>query len=324
MTSNSARSPRLQGLWMLALAGAAWGGMLPLGKALFVHLDPIVLTALRYGLAAPLFLCALAWREGRGALRLQGRGLRLWLLGTLGFAGFNLLGFEGLQRTQPEQASVMVALMPLMTALVQWGLRGQRPARATLMSILLALAGVLLVLGGAHPQRMLHGGGGLGDAMVLAGALCWVAYTLGARSFAGWSALRYTALSCSLGALSIVAIALAGMASGHLRVPEAADLRATAWGMAYLVLLAAFVAVLGWNAGIARVGPTAGVLFINLVPVTAFAIGALQGYRFGAPELLGAVLVMGALVLDSSFALLAARAARRRVRGAGAPACPAL
>ncbi|MDE2478743.1 MAG: DMT family transporter [Betaproteobacteria bacterium] len=324
MASNSPQRARLQGLLMLCLAGTAWGGMLPVGKSLFGHLDPIVLTALRYGLAAPLFLAALAWREGRAALSLQGRGLRLWLLGTLGFAGFNLLGFEGLRHTQPEQASVMVALMPLMTALVQWVWRGQRPARATLASILLALAGVLLVLSGGHLGQLLHGGGTQGDAMVLAGALCWVAYTLGAKSFAGWSPLRYTALSCGLGALSIAAIALAGMAGGHLRVPDAQDLRASAWGMVYLVLLAAFVAVLGWNAGIARIGPTAGVLFINLVPVTAFAIGALQGYHFGAAEVLGALLVTGALVLDSSFALLAARAARRRARGASGAACPAV
>ena len=323
MASNSSRSSHQQGLWMLAVAGATWGGMMPVGKALFAHLDPIVLTALRYGLAAPLLLAALAWREGRGALRLQGRGLRLWLFGSLGFAGFNLLSFEGLQRTQPEQAAVMVALMPLMTALVQWAWRGQRPARATLASILLALGGVLLVLSGGHLGRLLHGGGTVGDVMVLAGALCWVAYTLGARSFPGWSALRYTALSCGLGVLSIASVALLGMASGHLRVPDAQDLRASAWGMAYLVLLAAFVAVLGWNAGIARVGPTAGVLFINLVPVTAFAIGALQGHSFGAPEVLGASFVMGALVLDSTLALLGARTARRRAAGVPAAVCPA-
>lgn len=323
MSSNVSSPGRPQGLLFLGFAGLAWGGMLPLGKVLFQHLDPVVMTALRYGFAALLFLAALAWREGRAALRLQGRGLRLALIGTVGFAGFNLLGFEGLQRTQPEQAAVMVALMPLITALVLWVGWRQRPARATMAAIAVALLGVLLVLSGGNASRLLHGGGVRGDLMVLAGAVCWVVYTLGARAFPGWSPLRYTALSCAFGAIGIVAIALSGIASGHVPVPDAADLRATAWGLAYLVVVAAFAAVLGWNAGIARVGPTAGVLFINLVPVTAFGIGASMGQRFGGAELLGAALVMVALVINSTFAALGARSARRLQRAAGAAACPA-
>lgn len=322
MSSKSSRGPGARGLLFLGFAGMAWGGMLPVGKLLFQHLDPIVMTALRYGFAALLFLAALVWREGWAALRPQRRGLRLWLLGTVGFAGFNLLGFEGLEHTQPEQAAVMVALMPLVTAMVQWLLQGQRPAKATLWAIGLALAGVLLVLSGGSMSRLLHGGGVRGDLMVLAGALCWVGYTLGARSFPGWSPLRYTALSCAPGALSIAAIALAGMAGGYLRVPTGADLHAAAWGLAYLVVVAAFLAVLGWNAGIARVGATTGVLFINLVPVTAFGVGALSGQHFGAAELLGAGLVMAALVLNSVFAALGARAGRR-AGALPAGACPA-
>ncbi|OIQ89594.1 EamA-like transporter family protein [mine drainage metagenome] len=323
MTTNASGPGRSAGLAFLAFAGIAWGGMLPLGKVLFHHLDPVVMTALRYGFAALLFLGALVWREGRAALRLQGRGARLWLLGTVGFAGFNLLGFEGLQRTQPEQAAVMVALMPLVTALVQWAGYAQRPARATWAAIGLALLGVLLVLSGGSATRLLRGGDVHGDLLVLAGALCWVSYTLGARAFPGWSPLRYTALSCGFGASSIVLIAVAGMASGHLPVPDAADLRASAWGLAYLVLIAAFVAVLGWNAGIARVGATAGVLFINLVPVTAFAIGACMGRHFGGAELIGAALVMSALVINSVFAALGARSARRARQHQALTACPA-
>ena len=323
MTGNSSNTGRFAGLAFLGFAGIAWGGMLPLGKMLFHHLDPVVMTALRYGIAALLFLAALAWRECRQAFRLQGQGARLWRLGTIGFAGFNLLGFEGLQRTQPEQAAVMVALMPLVTALVQWAVHAQRPSRATWGAIGLALLGVLLVLSGGSAARLLHGGGVRGDLLVLAGALCWVTYTLGARAFPGWTPLRYTALSCGFGALSIVGLAAAGMASGHLPVPSVADLRASAWGLAYLVLIAAFVAVLGWNAGIARVGPTAGVLFINLVPVTAFAIGACMGRQFGRAELLGATLVMSALVINSVFAALGARSARRARQHQALTACPA-
>jgi len=68
------------------------------------------------------------------------------------------------------------------------------------------------------------------------------------------------------------------------------------------------LAVLAWNAGVAALGAPNGVLFINLVPITAFAIGIAQGHRFGASEIAGALLVIGALIASN----VAGRAATMR------------
>lgn len=289
---------RPQAMGLLLIAAIAWGGMFPLAKALLHHMDAFGMTAIRYGTAALLFLATLRWREGRDALRLGGAGPRLWLYGTLGFAGFNLLAYVGIAHTRPEHAAVMVALTPLITAVIQ-GLRiRRRPDASVLLAIALALCGVVLVIGDGGALGRSGGGVG-GDILVFLGAVCWVLYTLGAQRFPGWSPLRYTALSCALGAASIVAIdaALVGLGLAHL--PSAHGLRESAWGIVYLVVVAAFVAVLGWNAGIRRIGAQGGVLFINLVPVTAMVIGALQGHPVGAGEIVGAGMVMAALVLNS-------------------------
>ena len=64
-------------------------------------------------------------------------------------------------------------------------------------------------------------------------------------------------------------------------------------------LIGGVLAVLAWNAGIGVLGSANGVLFINLVPITAFAIGVAQGHRFGAAELSGVLLVIGALVVNN-------------------------
>ena len=69
--------------------------------------------------------------------------------------------------------------------------------------------------------------------------------------------------------------------------------------IAYLSLVAGLLAVFAWNAGIAALGTANGVLFINLVPITAFAIGIAQGRRFGASEIAGALLVIGALIASN-------------------------
>ena len=74
------------------------------GKSALGDVDAFHLTTVRYALAASLLLLLLVAFEGLGALRLEGRGLRLFLLGTLGFAGFNLLAYTGLAHAEPETA----------------------------------------------------------------------------------------------------------------------------------------------------------------------------------------------------------------------------
>jgi hypothetical protein len=92
------------------------------------------LSTVRYALAALLWLVVLAVLEGPAALRLGGRGWRLFWLGSLGFAGFNLLAYTGLAHARPETASLIVALGPL-SQLVLWRRtaasrpRDVRPAR---------------------------------------------------------------------------------------------------------------------------------------------------------------------------------------------------
>ena len=66
--------------------------------------------------------------------------------------------------------------------------------------------GVGAVITRGDVSSLVHGGIGGGEGLVLAGVLCWVLYTLGAAGFPGWSPLRYTALSASLGSLPIVAV----------------------------------------------------------------------------------------------------------------------
>ena len=165
---------------------------------------------MRYALAAALWLLVLVALEGRGSLRLDGRGWRLFWLGSLGFAGFNLFAYTGLAHARPETASLIVALGPLLTALVLWHRTKVRPAPATFALLGVALLGVALVVSAGHPSSILHGALGWGEVLVLAGVLSFILYSLGAAEFASYSPLRYTALTASLGWLTIAGATLVG------------------------------------------------------------------------------------------------------------------
>ncbi|MCK7549668.1 DMT family transporter [Marinobacter koreensis] len=286
---------------LLLAATMSWGGMFPVAKPALAILDPYYMTWIRYGAAAIIFLVLLMVREGKGSLRTEGRLPALFLLGSLGFAGFNLLAFNGLAHTRPEHGAVIMATMPMITVLLTWLFQGTRPAGFTMMMILLAFSGVFLVITGGDPVRAFSGGEAHWDLLFLAGAVCWVTYTMGGARFPSWSPLRYTAITCTLGVITLGAISLTLTAAGIIRTPSATTLVNLAAPLSYLIIMGGVVAVLSWNTGIRMLGAVNGVLFINFVPITAFTIGALKGHAFSATEIIGALFVITALVLNNLF-----------------------
>ncbi|WP_236535556.1 DMT family transporter, partial [Vibrio vulnificus] len=106
-------------------------------------------------------------------------------------------------KQKPQHGAIIMALMPLISAVMMWTLKKARPSNFTIVSIVLALFGVVLVITKGELSA-LSGGSLFPSLVILAGAFCWVTYTLGASYVSGYSVLRYTALSCFFGALTIV------------------------------------------------------------------------------------------------------------------------
>ena len=277
-------------------AALAWGAMVPIAQPALERVDAVHLTSVRYLLASSVFLVLLAAVEGGRALRPEGRALELWLFGTLGFAGFNLLTYVALDHTRPQDAALIVAMAPVITVLVVWALGSGRPRGPQLGLTALAFLGVALVISHGEPSR-LAGADALWELLVLAGVLGWIGYTLAAaRRFPQLSPLRFTALTAALGTASVVGITAIVTLAGGIDTPSPADYGAVWWRLLYIAGPAAVIAVLAWNDGVKRIGPANGALFINLVPVVTFAIAIAQGYSPGAAEFAGAALTVGALV----------------------------
>ncbi|HYT52596.1 MAG TPA: DMT family transporter [Solirubrobacterales bacterium] len=292
----------------------AWGGQFVVGKSALGSVNAFPLSTVRYAAAALLWLVVLAAVEGPRALRLDGRGLRLFWLGSLGFAGFNLLAYTGLEHARPQSASLIVALAPLLTALVLWRRTRVRPSALTFVLLGIALAGVALVISGGHPSTIVNGSIGWGDALVLGGVFSFVLYGLGAAELPDFSPLRYTALTASLGWLTLVVATAVAVGAGLVQLPSRHELWSVTPQIAYLTIPGAFMAVLTWNAAIGLIGPQNAFLFGNLIPVTTFAIEIVRGYRPGPVELGGAALTIAALIANNLLARRPARAEHQEVR----------
>jgi drug/metabolite transporter (DMT)-like permease len=296
------------GVALATTTALAWGGQFVVGKAALASVDPFTLTTVRYALAAGVLVALLMAVEGLRALRLDGRGLRLLWLGTVGFAGFNLLAYTGLQHAEPQSAALITALGPLLTALVLWQRTRVRPGRTTLALMGLALGGVTLVISGGDPASILDGSVGWGNLLVLGGVLSFVVYTLGAAEFTAFSALRYTALTAALGWLSIAGLTVAAVGLGLEPGASPGEVWSVAPELLYISLLGGSIAVVTWNGAVGKLGAQNAALFTNLIPVTTFAIEIARGYRPGPLELAGAGITLAALVASNLLG-------RRRARG---------
>ena len=279
--------------------------MLPVAKRTLPVLDAFALATWRYTVGTVLFLLLLAAFEGPRALRYGGRLLPATVFGVIGFVGFNLLVWLGLGYSRPEHAAVILALQTPFTALAVWVMRGQRPRSFTLGCVAAAIAGVLVVVTKGDPAQAIaelgRGGALFGDMLVFLGALAWVVYTLAAGHFAGWSALRLTALTSVPGAIGIALANYLAILAGMAAVPSVEALWSVGWQLAYFVLGSTVLGVLGFNAAVTHLGPLNAMLMLNLVPVGVFAIEAALGRSFAAIELAGAATVVLALVANNLY-----------------------
>ena len=237
-------------------------------------------------------------QEGRAALHTEGRLPKIALFGACGFAGFGLCVFEGLKLTRPEIGAMILALGPIQVALFQWWRTHRRPDNFTLAAIALALVGELFVITSGDFAR-LTGGDARGNGLVFLASLFWTAYTLGGQQFPGWSPVRYTALSCSLGWFAIVAALGVASAAGHARPPQMDEMVAVWPQLAFIIFCVSVFGILFWNLGVAKLGPLNAGLFGNFAPVITYLIAIAQGRRPDAVELAGAALVLVALIANN-------------------------
>jgi len=287
----------------LAVLGAVmlWGAQFPVAKSALATIDPFSLSAIRYGLATVLLAAWMAAREGASAFGMRGRGGLVALLGLVGMTASPMLVFGGLAFTRAEHVAIIVALQPSMTALADWLVRKRRPASFTLACIAVAFFGVITVVT-KDEYRVTAGRQELvGDAMALAGAACWVVYTMGTEAFRGWPSLRFTLLTLIAGSLGLVLGTAALDLLGIVAMPTPASIATVAPQIAFLALGGVLAAMILWNWGNNAIGALNTMLLLNFLPVVTFAIGFAQGARFAPAELVGVALVVGALVANNVY-----------------------
>ncbi len=171
------------------------------------EVPPLVVVALRLVISA---VCFLPWVVATGGTK--GIGLRrmgeLFLLSLVGTSLHYATQTAGLQYTTATNASLYTTTGPITILLLSALVLGERITARKAFGVLLAVAGVLVVMG-SETLSSFELGNVKGDLLVLISIVMWGLFTVfGKRVTDELGALRVTAWVTILGALTMVPVGL--------------------------------------------------------------------------------------------------------------------
>jgi drug/metabolite transporter (DMT)-like permease len=252
------------------------------------------------------FLGRAVWKQRAVVLQ---HWRKLALLGGLGMGAYQGLAYEAAKTTTAINMGVIVALMPLVSALLANALSAEPMSGRRILGAIISLAGLVVLTTQGHPLALLHGGVRGGDVLMLfavtANAFYGVLLKRWALPLSTWQQLY---AQIGFGVMIIAPFWIAG--------PISSITSANAPLILYAAIPASIGAPFFWMTGIKHLGAARAALFMNLLPVlVAVAAWALLGEHLHAYHALG-----GAVALFGVG--LALRQSRRQVpAGTGATAC---
>jgi drug/metabolite transporter (DMT)-like permease len=244
----------------------------------------------RYILTAVIMLPLCLKMEG--GIRLGKWAPRAFATTLLGITVYFYFELTGLQRTTASAASLILALVPMLTLLFRVVFCRERISRVRWFAVALSLIGAyfVIVTDGSEGAGTL-----VGNLLMVCGCLCWTGYILTTpKLMEACSSMRVSSWQAIAGAITLCPFALAERSDWVAVSP-------TAWLCILLlaVICSALCYVL-YNEAIRFVDTLSVSLTINLNPVAACIGGALLlGEHLAPMQLFGGVLIILSMIVDA-------------------------
>lgn len=269
-------------------------------KALTRWFDPLLLASVRM-VVATIALTAILVANRRGLRVISGRA---WA--ALAVCGFlmvylnQILFVTGLGRSTATNGALIMALSPLISALLAATAFGERLTPRRIVGVALGLLGVVLVIL-SHPGAALSPAS-LGDLMLAAGVVSFAAGGAIVQRLA--RTIDALTISWAIYAIGTVLLVAHRGLNGASISPDLMFPSWSAWGLVlFSGVLATAVSNLVWNRAIARIGVARTSVFLYWVPVfgVAFA-GLFLGERLTGWHFAGFLAVIGGTYLGTNRA----------------------
>jgi drug/metabolite transporter (DMT)-like permease len=256
---------------------------------------PLTVVTLRLLISAACFLPWVVSTGGTKGIDLRGMG-RLFLLSLFGTSLHYGAQTAGLQYTTASNASLYTTTGPITILLLSAILLGERITLRKAVGVLVAVAGVLVVMGW-ETLSSFELGNVKGDLLVLASIVMWGLFTVfGKKMTDELGALRVTAWVTILGAATMIP---AGWGEARTTGFSLGDTSGEAWvAIAFLGVACSFFATLLYFVALGlSESQKVGVYLYTIPPMTAVVAALYLGEVITVNLVIGAVLVIGGVAL---------------------------
>ena len=269
-----------------------WSSAFTSARIIVAEAPPILSLALRFAVSGAIGV-ALALALGQRMRLTRGQWRAVVVFGLCQNALYLGLNFVAMQSVQASLAAIVASTLPLLVALANWAVLGERTRPLGVAGLAAGVAGVALVMG----TRLDAGADPAGIALCLAGVAALTVATLAVRGASGGgNLLMVVGLQMLVGSAALLPV---GLATETWAVTWTPALTAA---FAYTTLVPGLAATWIWFLLVARIGATPAATFHFLNPIFGVSIAhILLGETLGPLDGVGvAVVTAGILAVQVS------------------------
>lgn len=278
----------------LVVATLCWGGNAVAGKLALGHVSPMMLTFLRWFLAAALIAMVSVpqlrkdWSIVRKNLPL------LFFYGVIGYTTFNAMLYSAVQYTTAINVAIEQAGIPMLIFLLNFVFFRTGVSLAQCLGFGMTLIGVALTAAHGDLATLLQLSLNRGDGLMLIAVAAYSVYTIFLRwkPPVDWRTLM--AIPSLAAALTSLPLLLWEAGRGAAQWPGGEG-----WIIAfYTAIFASLLAQILYIKGVEAIGANRAGLFINLVPVFGTLLSvAIIGERLQLFHVIALVLTLGGIAI---------------------------
>lgn len=305
MTSAHTPQPAdvIRGTVLIAIAAALWATTSIAAKFLFADsgLDALTLGWLRLMIAFPVFFFLMRWERRQLSGSGEGFQLNRRTLLTLLALGVFQAAYQSSYLLAVDLTGAGIAtlialcLAPVLVAIFSAPLLGERPGMVTILALLVAIVGTVMLVGGDVSVTGHWRIGGI--ALAILAAFVYAGFTMTSRYSASGTPVFATAFGCFLtGAVTLLPVVWLNGGLARLGTLALSD-----WLLvAYIGIVPTCVGYVCFFTGMKTTPATTSSIIITLEPLFVAALAWLiLGEVLGSLGLAGAVILTAAVIVAS-------------------------
>ena len=283
---------------LLTLTTMMWAANGVAGKIAVGSIGPMTLVFWRWVIACTVLSLIARTDVKRDWTSMRPHLFAIFLMGTLGFTGFNALFYLSAHYTSAVNMTILQGAIPVFVMLGALLVHRVRASPHQLFGVLVTLAGVATIAAQGSLETLRNLTFNIGDVFLIIACVFYAGYTLALRNRPQVSPLSFFTLLAIAACVTSVPLYLIEIAQGAFVWPDARGYAV----LLYAGLFPSLISQLFFMRGVALVGPSRAGIFTNLVPVfgALFAVVFL-GEPFHLYHAVAMMLVLGGILIAETI-----------------------